>query len=190
MNAISAGPVKTLAAAGISGFSSILGVYRDRAALRRNIDTAEVADAAVFLLGPARPRHHGRSAHGRRRLQHHGDVRSQRLTAVRHRRPPPRRPHAFRPHACLDRRNAARVVWCPSSAWRTSRDPTRTRAGQAPVLRGLRAGPPRRRSPPARTPPSSTPGPSSSAKAKRPPRSTPSSGDAWPSPASRRTKVP
>ena len=53
VNAISAGPVKTLAAAGVSGFSSILGVYRDRAALRRNIDTAEVADAAVFLLGPA-----------------------------------------------------------------------------------------------------------------------------------------
>jgi enoyl-[acyl-carrier protein] reductase I len=53
VNAISAGPVKTLAAAGISGFSSILGVYRDRAALRRNIDTSEVADAATFLLGPA-----------------------------------------------------------------------------------------------------------------------------------------
>ena len=53
VNAISAGPVKTLAAAGISGFSSILGVYRDRAPLRRNIETAEVADAAVFLLGPA-----------------------------------------------------------------------------------------------------------------------------------------
>jgi enoyl-[acyl-carrier protein] reductase I len=53
VNAISAGPVKTLAAAGISGFSSILGVYRDRAALRRNIDTAEVADTATFLLGPA-----------------------------------------------------------------------------------------------------------------------------------------
>ncbi|MCU0257270.1 MAG: enoyl-ACP reductase [Vicinamibacterales bacterium] len=53
VNAISAGPVKTLAAAGISGFSSILGVYRERAPLRRNIETAEVADAALFLLGPA-----------------------------------------------------------------------------------------------------------------------------------------
>jgi enoyl-[acyl-carrier protein] reductase I len=53
VNAISAGPVKTLAAAGVSGFSSILGVYRDRAALKRNIETAEVADAALFLLGPA-----------------------------------------------------------------------------------------------------------------------------------------
>ena len=52
VNAISAGPVKTLAAAGISGFSSILGVYRDRAPLRRNIETSDVADAAMFLLGP------------------------------------------------------------------------------------------------------------------------------------------
>ena len=53
VNAISAGPVKTLAAAGISGFSSILNVYRDRAPLRRNIETAEVGEAAAFLLSDA-----------------------------------------------------------------------------------------------------------------------------------------
>jgi enoyl-[acyl-carrier protein] reductase I len=53
VNAISAGPIKTLAAAGIAGFSSILQVYRDRAPLRRAVETAEVADAALFLLGPA-----------------------------------------------------------------------------------------------------------------------------------------
>jgi enoyl-[acyl-carrier protein] reductase I len=52
VNAVSAGPVKTLAAAGIGGFSSILGVVRERAPLRRAIDAAEVGDAAVFLLGP------------------------------------------------------------------------------------------------------------------------------------------
>jgi enoyl-[acyl-carrier protein] reductase I len=52
VNAISAGPIKTLAAAGISGFSGILQVYRDRAPLRRNVELAEVADAALFLLGP------------------------------------------------------------------------------------------------------------------------------------------
>jgi enoyl-[acyl-carrier protein] reductase I len=51
VNAISAGPVKTLAAAGISGFSSILNVYRERAPLRRNIETSEVGAAAAFLLG-------------------------------------------------------------------------------------------------------------------------------------------
>jgi enoyl-[acyl-carrier protein] reductase I len=53
VNAISAGPVKTLAASGISGFSSILQVYRDRAPLRRTVETAEVASAAMFLLSPA-----------------------------------------------------------------------------------------------------------------------------------------
>jgi enoyl-[acyl-carrier protein] reductase I len=53
VNAISAGPIKTLAAAGISGFSSILQHYRDRAPLRRTVDTTEVADAAVFLLSDA-----------------------------------------------------------------------------------------------------------------------------------------
>jgi enoyl-[acyl-carrier protein] reductase I len=52
VNAISAGPIKTLAAAGISGFSSILQVYRDRAPLRRNVELGEIADAAMFLLGP------------------------------------------------------------------------------------------------------------------------------------------
>jgi enoyl-[acyl-carrier protein] reductase I len=51
VNAISAGPIKTLAASGISGFSGILQVYRDRAPLRRNVDASEVASAAVFLLG-------------------------------------------------------------------------------------------------------------------------------------------
>ncbi len=52
VNAISAGPIRTLAAAGITGFSDILGIYRDRAPMRRNIDASEVASAALFLLGP------------------------------------------------------------------------------------------------------------------------------------------
>ena len=51
VNAISAGAIKTLAASGISGFSSILNVYRERAPLRRGVDQSEVADAAMFLLG-------------------------------------------------------------------------------------------------------------------------------------------
>ena len=53
VNAISAGPIKTLAAAGISGFSSVLNVYRERSPLRRNIETSEVGEAAAFLLSPA-----------------------------------------------------------------------------------------------------------------------------------------
>ena len=53
VNAISAGPIKTLAAYGISGFSTFLQIYRERAPLRRTVETDEVADAAVFLLSPA-----------------------------------------------------------------------------------------------------------------------------------------
>jgi enoyl-[acyl-carrier protein] reductase I len=52
VNAVSAGPIKTLAAAGIGGFSTILGVVRERAPLRRTVEASEVAEAAVFLLGP------------------------------------------------------------------------------------------------------------------------------------------
>lgn len=53
VNAVSAGPIKTLAAAGIGGFSAILNVVRERAPLRRTVETSEVAEAALFLLGPA-----------------------------------------------------------------------------------------------------------------------------------------
>ena len=53
VNAVSAGPIKTLAAAGVGGFSAILNVVRERAPLRRTVETSEVADASVFLLGPA-----------------------------------------------------------------------------------------------------------------------------------------
>lgn len=50
VNVLSAGPVKTLASAGIGGFSKILEHMRNRAPLRRNIDQSEVADAAMFLI--------------------------------------------------------------------------------------------------------------------------------------------
>ena len=53
VNAISAGPVKTLAAMGISGFSNMLHVHRERAPLRHNVELGEVGDAAAFLLSPA-----------------------------------------------------------------------------------------------------------------------------------------
>ncbi len=52
VNAISAGPLNTLAARGISGFVDILQVHRERAPLRRNIEHREVAQAAVFLCSP------------------------------------------------------------------------------------------------------------------------------------------
>ncbi len=53
VNAVSAGPIKTLAASGISGFSDILKVYRERAPLGRTVEASEIAEAAAFLLSPA-----------------------------------------------------------------------------------------------------------------------------------------
>jgi enoyl-[acyl-carrier protein] reductase I len=53
VNAVSAGPVKTLAAAGIKGFSNILHVYPERAPLRRNVEASEVGEAAAFLVSDA-----------------------------------------------------------------------------------------------------------------------------------------
>ena len=53
VNAISAGPVKTLAAAGIKGFSGILNVYPERAPLKRNVEAAEVGEVGAFLVSDA-----------------------------------------------------------------------------------------------------------------------------------------
>jgi enoyl-[acyl-carrier protein] reductase I len=53
VNAISAGPIKTLAARGISGLGEMLTAHAERAPLRRNIDPAEVAATAVFLASDA-----------------------------------------------------------------------------------------------------------------------------------------
>jgi enoyl-[acyl-carrier protein] reductase I len=52
VNAVSAGPINTLAARGISGFTEILDVVAQRSPLQRNVDVEEVANAAVFLLSP------------------------------------------------------------------------------------------------------------------------------------------
>jgi enoyl-[acyl-carrier protein] reductase I len=50
VNGISAGPIKTLAAAGISGFGRILKFVEEQAPLRRNVTTEEVGNVAAFLL--------------------------------------------------------------------------------------------------------------------------------------------
>ena len=49
VNAISAGPIRTLSASGISGFKGMYGEFRDVAPLRRNVDIDDVAAAAVYL---------------------------------------------------------------------------------------------------------------------------------------------
>jgi enoyl-[acyl-carrier protein] reductase I len=49
VNAISAGPIKTLAAAGVGGFNQIAGVVQSKAPLRKNIIQDDVANSALYL---------------------------------------------------------------------------------------------------------------------------------------------
>jgi enoyl-[acyl-carrier protein] reductase I len=49
VNAISAGPIKTLAAAGIGNFSKLLGYTENVSPLRRNVTIEEVGNTAAFL---------------------------------------------------------------------------------------------------------------------------------------------
>jgi enoyl-[acyl-carrier protein] reductase I len=50
VNAISAGPIKTIAASGVHGISKMLEYHRNNAPLRRNTEQEEVGDAALFLV--------------------------------------------------------------------------------------------------------------------------------------------
>ncbi len=52
VNGLSAGPVQTLAARGISGFTDMMKIVESKAPLRRNVEIGEVANGAVFLLSP------------------------------------------------------------------------------------------------------------------------------------------
>jgi enoyl-[acyl-carrier protein] reductase I len=49
VNAISAGPIRTLAAAGVSGFKDMLRAFADMSPLRENVTQEDVGNAAVFL---------------------------------------------------------------------------------------------------------------------------------------------
>jgi enoyl-[acyl-carrier protein] reductase I len=53
VNAISAGPVRTLAARSIAGFPTMEAIVEERAPLRRNIEAGDVGEAAAFLLSDA-----------------------------------------------------------------------------------------------------------------------------------------
>jgi len=52
VNAISAGPIKTLASSAVGGISSMIKLHAERAPLRKAVDIDEVGDAALFLLSP------------------------------------------------------------------------------------------------------------------------------------------
>ena len=52
VNAISAGPIKTLASSAVGGISNMIKLHTERAPLRKAVDIDEVGDAALFLLSP------------------------------------------------------------------------------------------------------------------------------------------
>ena len=52
VNAISAGPLNTLAARGVGNMSTMLKHHAERAPLRRNVEAREVGNAALFLCSP------------------------------------------------------------------------------------------------------------------------------------------
>jgi enoyl-[acyl-carrier protein] reductase I len=52
VNAISAGPVRTLASAGIAGFKDMEGIIEQRTPLRKNIQAADAGQAALYLCSP------------------------------------------------------------------------------------------------------------------------------------------
>ncbi len=52
VNALSAGPVNTLAARGIRGFTTMLHHHAERAPLRRNVELEEIGNTGMFLLSP------------------------------------------------------------------------------------------------------------------------------------------
>ncbi len=52
VNAVSAGPIRTLSASGVAGFKGMLEVMSERSPLKRNIDAHEVGRTARFLLSP------------------------------------------------------------------------------------------------------------------------------------------
>lgn len=50
VNAISAGPIKTLAASGVPGFREMLALFAEKAPLKRNVELEDVANTALYLL--------------------------------------------------------------------------------------------------------------------------------------------
>ncbi len=72
VNAVSAGPVKTLAASAVGDSDKLAGLYEMAAPMDRNITREEVGAAGMFLLSDHASRDHRRDPPRRRRLQRHG----------------------------------------------------------------------------------------------------------------------
>ena len=52
VNAVSAGPIRTLASSAVGGISNMIKLHAERAPLRKAVDLDEVGDASLFLLSP------------------------------------------------------------------------------------------------------------------------------------------
>ena len=74
VNALSAGPLDTLAARGIGGFVDMKRVHAERSPLRRNITHQEVAQTALFLCSDLSTGHHRVGDTRGRWLPHHGNL--------------------------------------------------------------------------------------------------------------------
>ncbi len=74
VNAVSAGPVRTLAARSIPGFPTMESIVEERAPLHRNIGAEDIGGAAAYLLSDDAVERHGDDALRRRRLPLDGHV--------------------------------------------------------------------------------------------------------------------
>ena len=74
VNAISAGPVRTLAARSIAGFPTMEAIVEERAPLHRHVDAEDVGAAAGYLLGDGAKNVTGHDAVRRQRLPRDGHV--------------------------------------------------------------------------------------------------------------------
>ena len=74
VNAISAGPVRTLAARSIAGFPTMESIVEERSPLHRHVDAEDVGAAAAYLLGDGAQERHRDDALRRQRLSRDGHV--------------------------------------------------------------------------------------------------------------------
>ena len=72
VNAISAGPIRTLAAAGVGGFRDMYKHFADMSPMRENVTIEDVGNAAVFLASDLSTRITGEVIVRRLGFQYHG----------------------------------------------------------------------------------------------------------------------
>lgn len=74
VNAISAGPIKTLSAKGIKDFDSMLDIVKERSALKRNVSADEIGDVSTFLFSNMSSSITGQTIYADSRICYNGNV--------------------------------------------------------------------------------------------------------------------